>query len=180
MDAVYHLQTAEHNDISELRRDLLVLPHQTPSPLRPGPAGEPLRYLLGGARPYTKHAVEIRSHSPGMGRRMMAEIIGRTVARGVIDPEAAVSTQLEVCQALLRNHFRFWLEPIPDNLVVEVVDTVLSYCSTRARTSGLCPGARAFHLRKCPINHPGFRLRARLKGPNINCPCCAASQSDRL
>jgi AcrR family transcriptional regulator len=126
MDAVYHLlpNPSDIPDTGELRGDLLVLLHQTARTLS-GPAGAALRGLLGEALPYPEHAVEIRSRSQGMGRQMMAEVTRRAVARGEIPAEAATGVRLEVGQALLRNHFLFRLEPVPDSLVVEIVDTVL-------------------------------------------------------
>jgi AcrR family transcriptional regulator len=126
MDAVYHLlpNPSDIPDTGELRGDLLILLRQTARTLS-GPAGEALRGLLGEALPYPEHAVEIRSRSQGMGRKMMAEVARRAVARGEIAAEAAVGPRLEVGQALLRNHFLFHHEPIGDEVILEIVDTVL-------------------------------------------------------
>ncbi len=126
MDAVYHLlpNPSDIPDTGELRGDLLTLLRQTARTLS-GPAGQALRGLLGEALPYPEHAVEIRARSQGLGRQMMAEVTRRAVARGEIAPEAVTGARLDVGQALLRNHFLFRPEPIPDGLVVEIVDTVL-------------------------------------------------------
>lgn len=126
MDAVYHLlpDPSEIPDTGSLRGDLLAVLRQTAAMLD-SPAGTALRGLLGETLPYPDHAEEIRARSRGMSRQMMAEVARRAVERGEIPPEAVVGPRLDVGQSLLRNRFLFQLEPIPDGVVVEIVDTVL-------------------------------------------------------
>ncbi|MGW5875321.1 TetR-like C-terminal domain-containing protein [Nocardiopsis terrae] len=125
MDAVYHLlpDPSDIPDTGELRGDLLVLLRQSVRSLS-GPAGA-LRGLPVEALPRPEHHVEIRIRSQGTGRRMMAEVARRAVARGEIPAEAMADVRLDVGQALLRNHFLFRVVPVPDSLVVEIADTVL-------------------------------------------------------
>ncbi|SIO85499.1 TetR/AcrR family transcriptional regulator [Nocardiopsis sp. JB363] len=126
MDAVYHLlpDPEQVPDTGELRGDLLALLRQNAAMLD-GPAGSALRGLLAEALPDPEHGREIRARSQGRGRRMMAEAARRAVARGEIRPEAVIGPRLDVGQALLRNHFLFQGSPLDDELVVEIVDTVL-------------------------------------------------------
>uniref|UniRef100_UPI001962465E TetR-like C-terminal domain-containing protein n=1 Tax=Nonomuraea lactucae TaxID=2249762 RepID=UPI001962465E len=90
-----------------------------------GPAGEALRGLLGEALSDESRAASFRRRSHGLGRRMMQEIARRAVERGEIEAGAVTPRRLDVGQALLRQHFLFAGPPIPDELIVEIVDEVV-------------------------------------------------------
>jgi hypothetical protein len=56
----------------------------------------------------------------------MQEIVQRAVARGEINSAAITPLRLDVAQAMLREQFLFHGPPIPDAVIVEIVDeTVL-------------------------------------------------------
>ncbi|MBR8744668.1 TetR/AcrR family transcriptional regulator [Nocardiopsis sp. MG754419] len=126
MDAVHHLlpDPERSPDTGTLRGDLLEVLRQSAAMLD-GPAGSALRGLLAESLPDPEHGRLIRSRSQGRGRRLMAEVTRRAVARGEIHPGAVAGPRLEVGQALLRDHFLFREGPIDDAFVVEIVDTVL-------------------------------------------------------
>ncbi|WP_017599279.1 MULTISPECIES: TetR/AcrR family transcriptional regulator [Nocardiopsis] len=126
MDAVYAIvpTPGELPDTGGLRGDLLAVLRRTARTLA-GPAGKGLRGLMTEILPDPERAARLRSHSQGMGRRMMAEATRRAVERGEIDARAVTPMRLDVGQALVRNHFIFHHEPIGDAMIEEIVDTVL-------------------------------------------------------
>ncbi|NRQ38694.1 TetR/AcrR family transcriptional regulator [Nonomuraea sp. NN258] len=126
MAAVYHSLPGPGSspDTGNLRDDLLALLRRTAQALS-GPAGEAMRGLLGEALSDESRAAELRAHSQGAGRKMMAEVVRRAVERGEVDPAVVTPRRLETGQALLRQHFLFDGLPIPDGLLVEIVDEVL-------------------------------------------------------
>lgn len=126
MEAVYHTlpDAAGAPDTGSLREDLLAALRHTAAALS-GPAGEALRGLLGEALRDEDSARVFREKSQGAGRKLMAEITRRAVERGEIPAEAVTPRRLDTGQALLRQYFLFHGPPIPDRLVVEIVDEVL-------------------------------------------------------
>jgi AcrR family transcriptional regulator len=126
MDAVYHVlpDPSSAPDTGTLRGDVLVVLRET-GRLLSGPAGEALRGLLSEALADETRAAVFRRRSHGLGRRMMQEVARRAVERGEIDARAVTPRRLDVGQALLRQHFLFAGPPIPDDLVVEIVDEVV-------------------------------------------------------
>ncbi|MFC0861188.1 TetR/AcrR family transcriptional regulator [Sphaerimonospora cavernae] len=133
MDAVYHTlpDPASAPDTGSLRGDLLALLERTARMLS-GPAGEAMRGLLSEALGDESRAATFRAHSQGTGRKMAGEIIRRAVERGEVRPEAVTPRRLDVGQALVRQHFLFHGPPIPESLIVEIVDEVLVPLFTRA------------------------------------------------
>lgn len=132
MAAVYHSlpSLSEVPDTGSLRDDLLTMLRRTAEILG-GPAGEAMRGLLAEALGDETVARTFRENSQGAGRRMMAEIARRAVERGEIRPESVTPLRLDTGQALLRQHFLFQGPPIPDRLVVDIVDEVLVPLLTR-------------------------------------------------
>ncbi|MFG1943707.1 TetR/AcrR family transcriptional regulator [Nonomuraea sp. NPDC048826] len=132
MDAVYHAlpDLADVPDTGSLRGDLLTLLRGTADILA-GPMGEALRGLLAEALRDEAAARAFKENSQGAGRKMMAEIARRAVERGEIPPEAALPIRLDTGQALLRQHFLFQGPPIPDALLVDIVDEVMVPLLTR-------------------------------------------------
>jgi Tetracyclin repressor-like, C-terminal domain len=55
----------------------------------------------------------------------MQEIVRRAAERGEIDSSAVTPRRLEVGQAMLRQHFLFNGVPIPDSVIIEIVDEVI-------------------------------------------------------
>ncbi|MEO3788919.1 TetR/AcrR family transcriptional regulator [Nonomuraea sp. B10E15] len=126
MEAVYSsLPTPESSpDTGNFRDDLVAMLRRTAQALS-GPAGEAMRGLLGEALRNESPLNAMRRSSQGAGRRMMEEIVRRAVERGEVDPGDVTARRLDAGQALLRQHFLFEGTPIPDSLVVEIVDEVL-------------------------------------------------------
>ena len=127
LDAVHHLapDPTDMPDTGSLRGDALAF-MRTAADLLAGPGGEALRGLLGDALADPSRTLELRRHSRGTGHRVMEEITRRAVERGEINSDAITSRRLDVAQAMLREHFLFHGPPIPDAVIVEIVDeTVL-------------------------------------------------------
>ncbi|MEO3802615.1 TetR/AcrR family transcriptional regulator [Nonomuraea sp. B1E8] len=126
MEAVYSsLPTPESSpDTGNFRDDLVAMLRRTAQALS-GPAGEAMRGLLGEALRNESPLNAMRRSSQGAGRKMMEEIVRRAVERGEVDPGDVTARRLDAGQALLRHHFLFEGTPIPDSLVVEIVDEVL-------------------------------------------------------
>ncbi|MBB5157694.1 TetR/AcrR family transcriptional regulator [Saccharopolyspora phatthalungensis] len=126
MDAVYHQlpDPSSIPDTGSLRGDLLAVLREI-AELLAGPAGEALRGVLSDALHDPARTAEMRQHSQGAGRRRMQEITRRAAERGEIDATEITPRRLEAGQALLRNHFLFNGVPIPDEVIVEIVDDVL-------------------------------------------------------
>ncbi|MER7013070.1 TetR/AcrR family transcriptional regulator [Saccharopolyspora sp. NPDC000359] len=110
-------------DTGTLRGDLLAMLRHHAEVLA-GPAGEALRGLLGDVLADEDRMVRLRRFSRARGRRTMAEVIRRAVERGEV-PAEVPARRLEVGQAMLRQQFLFGGTPIPDEVIVEIVDDVL-------------------------------------------------------
>jgi AcrR family transcriptional regulator len=126
MDVFYHLMPdpSVPADTGTLRGDLLLAFRQT-TELLAGPAGEALRGLLGDVLPDRARTAEMRRHSHQHGRRTLEVIAGRAIERGEISAAAVTPLRLEVGPAMLRYHFLFQGPPIPDTVIVGVVDDVM-------------------------------------------------------
>jgi AcrR family transcriptional regulator len=127
LDAVHHLapDPTDMPDTGSLRGDALAF-MRAAAKLLAGPGGEALRGLLGDALSDPSRTLELRRHSRGTGRRVMEEIVRRAVERGEINNDAVTPRRLDVAQAMLREQFLFHGSPIPDAVIVEIVDeTVL-------------------------------------------------------
>ena len=136
LDAVHHLapDPIDTPDTGSLRGDALAF-LRAAAALLTGPGGEALRGLLGDALADPSRTLELRRHSRGTGHRVMQEITRRAVERGEINFDAITSRRLDVAQAMLREHFLFHGPPIPDAVIVEIVDeTVLPLFFGRVQT----------------------------------------------
>ena len=91
------------------------------------PAGKPdkPRGLLGDALADPSRTLELRKHSRGTGHRVMQELARRAVERGEINSDAITPRRLDVAQAMLREQFLFHGPPIPDAVIVEIVDEIV-------------------------------------------------------
>jgi len=126
VEAVYHAlpDPASLPDTGSLRGDVLATLRQG-AELFAGPAGEAMRGLLSDALRDESRTAELRRYSQGNGRRSMREITRRAVERGEIDAEAVTPRRLDVALAMLRQQFLFNGLPIPDDVIVEIVDEVI-------------------------------------------------------
>ncbi len=125
MDAVHRAtpDPASSPDTGSLRGDLFAL-LQRNAELLAGPAGEALRGLLSDVLRDETRIQELRRRSQGTGRKAMQEIARRAAERGEIH-SAIADRRLEVGHALLRQHFLLNGVPIPDSVMVEIVDEVI-------------------------------------------------------
>jgi AcrR family transcriptional regulator len=117
-------EPAESVNTGNLRGDLLAMLRRNAEALA-GPAGEAMRGLLSDVLADRDRTAELRQLSQGRGRRAMAEVIRRADERGEVDAAAIPARRLEVGQALIRQQFLFSGTPIPDEVIVEIVDDVL-------------------------------------------------------
>ncbi|MFI6294395.1 TetR/AcrR family transcriptional regulator [Nonomuraea sp. NPDC050790] len=126
MAAVYSLlpDPSDVPDTGSLRGDLLALLRRTSAALDGAP-GEAMRGLLSEALGDRGRAATLRESSQGAGRRMMHVVVGRAVERGEVEAGAVTPCRLDVGQAMIRQYFLFHGPPIPDALIVEVVDEVI-------------------------------------------------------
>jgi AcrR family transcriptional regulator len=127
LDAVHQLapDPTDIPDTGSLRGDTLAF-LRAAAKLLAGPGGEALRGLLGDALADPSRTLELRRHSRGTGHRIMQEIVQRAVTRGEINSAAITPRRLDVAQAMLREQFLFHGPPIPDAVIVEIVEeTVL-------------------------------------------------------
>ena len=67
----------------------------------------------------------VRSYARGSGQAGMREAMRRAVARGDVDPAAVTDRRLESGHAMLRHQFITQSVPIPDHVIVEIVDEVV-------------------------------------------------------
>ena len=126
MEAVYSRLPGPEDppDTGTLRGDLLAVLRAGAEALA-GPPGEALRGVLSEALGDSGVVDRVRRTSQGGSRRVMREILRRAVERGEIDAAAVTERRVETGQALLRYHFLFNGTPIPDQVIVEIVDEVL-------------------------------------------------------
>lgn len=126
MAAVYHMlpDLVSVPDTGSLREDLLAVLRRSSAALS-GPAGEAMRGLLSEVLRDESVARTFRENSQGASRKLMTEIAQRAVERGELDPAAVTPRRLDSGQALIRQYFLFNGPPIPDRLIVEVVDEVM-------------------------------------------------------
>ncbi|TYB58531.1 TetR/AcrR family transcriptional regulator [Nonomuraea sp. PA05] len=126
MEAVYQSLPAPETspDTGSLRDDLVAMLTRTAQALS-GPAGEAMRGLLGEALRGESPLSTMRRNSQGKARQLMEEVVRRAVERGEVDPADVTARRLDAGHALLRHHFLFEGSPIPERLVVEIVDEVL-------------------------------------------------------
>jgi AcrR family transcriptional regulator len=126
MDAVYHVlpDPASAPDTGSLRGDLLALLRAVADQLA-GPAGQAMRGLLSDALRDPERAAQLREYARGTSLQTMREVVRRAGERGELDATAITTRQLETGHALMRFHFLTHGAPIPDGVVVEIVDEVV-------------------------------------------------------
>lgn len=126
IDAVYHVlpDPASPPDTGSLRGDLLAVMRAVAENLA-GPAGQAMSGIMSDALGDPDKARQVRSHARGTSQMGMREIARRAVARGEVDPAAVTDRRLETGHAMLRHHFLTRGVPIPDDIIVEIVDEVM-------------------------------------------------------
>lgn len=116
--------TAAAVDTGSLRGDLLAL-FRSAAQLLGGPAGAAIRGLLGDALRDPEHAGKLRSYTKGRSVAALRDVLRHADRRGELSPAALTPRQLEAGLAVLRFHFLVDGAPIPDPVVVEIVDEVV-------------------------------------------------------
>jgi AcrR family transcriptional regulator len=126
LDAVHLVlpDPASPPDTGSLRGDVLAFLRSV-ADLLAGPAGQALRGLLSDALADPHRIAELRRHSQSPSRKAMREIVRRAVDRGEVNPDVLTDRRIEVAPALLRHHFLFHGVPVPDDVIVGIVDEVV-------------------------------------------------------
>jgi AcrR family transcriptional regulator len=126
MTALYDLlpDPADAADTGSLRGDLLVL-FRDAAAVFVGPAGIALRGLLSDALRDPQLAAQFRTYTRGNGTRAMHNAVRRAGERGELAVESITARQLEAGLALMRFHFLTHDGPVPDEVIVDIVDEVV-------------------------------------------------------
>jgi AcrR family transcriptional regulator len=126
MDAVYHVfpDPASPADTGSLRGDLLAVMRTVAEQLA-GPAGQALGGVLSDALGDPELARRVRSYARGSSQAGMREVVRRAIARGEVDPAAVTERRMEAGHAMLRHHFITRGTPIPDHVIIEIIDEVM-------------------------------------------------------
>ena len=124
--AVHHQlpDTAAAPDTGSLRGDLLALFLGAARQLS-GPAGVAIRGMLGDALRAPELHAELRRYTRGRSITALRDVLRRAGQRGDLTPESITPRQLETGMSVLRFHFLVHGAPIPDTVVVEIVDEVV-------------------------------------------------------
>ena len=116
--------TAAAVDTGSLRGDLLAL-FRSAAQLLGGPAGAAIRGLLGDELRDPEHAGKLRGYTRGRSVAALRDVLRHAGQRGELSPAALTPRQLEAGLSVLRFHFLVNGAPIPDTVVVEIVDEVV-------------------------------------------------------
>jgi AcrR family transcriptional regulator len=124
--AVHHQlpDTAAAPNTGSLRGDLLALYRGAARQLS-GPAGVAIRGMLGDALRDPELHGELRSYTRGRSGAALREIVRRAGQRGELSPTDITPRQIEAGMSVLRFHFLVQGAPIPDTVVIEIVDEVV-------------------------------------------------------
>jgi AcrR family transcriptional regulator len=126
MDAIYDLlpDPAATADTGSLRGDLLALLHSAAEMLA-GPGGTAIRGLISEALRDPGQAAQLRRYARGRSLAEMREVAQRAMERGELPPGTITERQLEAGLAVMRFHFLTHGPPVPDQVIVEIVDEVV-------------------------------------------------------
>jgi AcrR family transcriptional regulator len=126
VDAIRHTLAdhAELPDTGDLREDILIW-LRVAAELLAGPLGEAARGLIAETLRNPEVTQAARARIIGSGPEPMLEILRRAAGRGEVRPEALTSLVASVGPCLLRHHFLIHGSPIPDKVLVEIVDDVV-------------------------------------------------------
>lgn len=124
--AVYGLlpDPAAAADTGSLRGDLLALFRSAARPLA-GPAGTAIRGLISEALRDPELAAQLRRYTRGRSVAAMRDIVRQAMERGELPPAKITARQLEAGLSVMRFHFLVHGGPVPDQVIVEIVDEVV-------------------------------------------------------
>ena len=112
-------------DTGSLRDDLLAVLRRTSAELFVGPAATAMRGLLSDALRDPELAARFRAYTRGNSGRGMRAVVRRAGERGELVAESISPRQLEAGLALMRFHFLTHDGPVPDEVIVGIVDEVV-------------------------------------------------------
>ena len=125
-DAVHHTipSCAERPDTGSVREDLLGCLRGFATLLN-GPSGEAIRGLMADTirNPDLMEVVRVRFVDPGVG--LFLEVLRRGAARGEVRATALTRRIASLGPDLLREYFLVHRTPIPDRVLIEMVDEVI-------------------------------------------------------
>jgi AcrR family transcriptional regulator len=126
MAAIYDLlpEPATTADTGSLRKDLLAL-LRTAADMLDGPAGIAIRGLVSDALRDEELAVRLRTYTRGRSAAAMGDVIRRAVGRGELGPGTITTRQVEAGLWVMRFHFLIHGGPVPEQVIVEIVDEVI-------------------------------------------------------
>ena len=126
VDAVHHAlpDPAALPDTGTLRGDLLAVLRAAGEQLA-GPAGRAVRGVLGDVLRDPERAEQFRARTRGNSAAMIETVLRRAHRRGELDADAVTRRQREVGPALMRSHFLTNDGPVPDEVIVGIVDEVV-------------------------------------------------------
>ena len=124
--AVYGLlpDPAAAADTGSLRDDLLAL-FRSAAGLLAGPAGTAIRGLISEALRDPELAAQLRRYTRGRSVAAMRDIVRQARERGELPPAMITARQLEAGLSVMRFHFLVHGGPVPDQVIVEIVDEVV-------------------------------------------------------
>jgi AcrR family transcriptional regulator len=126
VDALQHARPHEipTPDTGSVREDLLAFLRSI-AEKHEGASGEADRGMMVEVvrDPELMRVVRVRFIEPGIA--MVLEILRRGAVRGVVRPAALTHRIASVGPALLRQHFLIHGAPVPDSVLVEIVDDVM-------------------------------------------------------
>jgi AcrR family transcriptional regulator len=126
MAAVYYLlpEPASGVDTGSLREDLLVL-FRSAADLLAGPGGTAIRGLVSDVLRDPELAARFRNYTRGRSVATMRDVVRRAVERGELGLGTITARQLEAGLWVMRFHFLINGSPIPDEVIIEIVDEVV-------------------------------------------------------
>jgi hypothetical protein len=90
-----------------------------------GPAGTAIRGLISEALRDPELAAQLRRYTRGRSVAAMRDIVRQARERGELPPAMITARQLEAGLSVMRFHFLVHGGPVPDQVIVEIVDEVV-------------------------------------------------------
>jgi AcrR family transcriptional regulator len=126
MAAIYDLlpDPAAAADTGSLRGDLLAL-LRTAAEMLAGTGGTAIRGLINDALRDPELAARLRSYTRGRSVSAMGDVVRRAMERGELPQGTITARQLEAGLSVMRFHFLTHGPPVPDYVIIEIVDEVM-------------------------------------------------------